>query len=345
MGDKVLEAARELRRRCGLPPKACRAAVRKHRGDADAALAALVDAGKVLEDDLNAELVGDELFVRARTRKLRELLAMHDRGIDDWRAESPYLLAVLERERRQHAAELKALETSKAKGLRGEQLKLQRKRRRQEEEMAAMRSAERKARKDLGLAVVELPPFPTLKVNSLGERVGRDTLASWAGSYENRKGVIEVEVLTPDDAEGPLFVPPLLEQIAAYRHLKENEAEVTNAILKAVFKNYSKMKKVLFPRRDDDVLAEEMMPDVRTPDDLRKVVGVYAVTVMPYAKRGVAYVGYTMRCTWDPEHQCGVMTHKSRVLAVGQGDMASEHYVHRKDGGQPLTGRRKRASS
>ena len=59
--------------------------------------------------------------------------------------------------------------------------------------------------------------------------------------------------------------------------------------------------------------------------------------MLSYAKDGVAYIGMELHCTWDPEHNLGVMTHKSRVLAVDEGDMSFDQEVPRNDGGRPLT--------
>src|SRR5215217_1054369 len=54
-----------LNNRCGLPHEKCRAALEQHRGDVDAALAALIDNGRVKEEDLNPDTVADEFFARA----------------------------------------------------------------------------------------------------------------------------------------------------------------------------------------------------------------------------------------------------------------------------------------
>jgi hypothetical protein len=63
------ETVSELQTKCGLPPKACRAALQKSRGDIDRALAALIDAGKVTADDLDPATVSDELFGRTESQK------------------------------------------------------------------------------------------------------------------------------------------------------------------------------------------------------------------------------------------------------------------------------------
>jgi hypothetical protein len=62
-------AVKELQEKCGLPAKECRAALKEHGGDVDAALGALIDAGKVKSDQLNPDTVSAELFARAARRE------------------------------------------------------------------------------------------------------------------------------------------------------------------------------------------------------------------------------------------------------------------------------------
>ena len=75
---------------------------------------------------------------------------------------------------------------------------------------------------------------------------------------------------------------------------------------------------------------------IRTPDDVKKNIGQAGVIVLPYAKASQAYVGVGFRCTWDDEHQLGVLLHKSRVVAVGQADRSFDHHAAIDDGGKAL---------
>src|SRR4051794_4644144 len=62
------DAVRELQDKCGLTARECQAALKEH-GDVDAALAALIDAGRVKADHLDPESVSAELFARAARRE------------------------------------------------------------------------------------------------------------------------------------------------------------------------------------------------------------------------------------------------------------------------------------
>ena len=188
---------------------------------------------------------------------------------------------------------------------------------------------------------VEFAPFPPLSVKGIECRLkGRETFKTWAGFYSNRKGSVEVEVFPPEEVEDDLDaaakVPPLPAQVEAYRYLKVNETEVTAAVLRAVFKEFPKLRRLIGADKDDYPHDEFPMPAVASAEQLKRLFGPIRFCVLAYAKEGVAYVGMEMDCTWDPEHRLGVMTHKSRVLEVGEGDLSFDREASRRDGGLPL---------
>ena len=181
-----------------------------------------------------------------------------------------------------------------------------------------------------------MEPFPPLKLRD-DTWTGRDTLETWAGSFQNRKGAVDVEVSPPEDADDVSRVPPLPEQVAAYQYLKKNEASVTKAILAAVFKDYPDLRKEF---QADEVAQEKggfWMPPVRSQDGLKELIGPWGLTVMSYAKEDIAYLGVAMRCSWHVEHGLGVMMHKSRVLKIGGADCSFDPFVTTDDGGEELS--------
>lgn len=75
------KSVEELHAQCGLPAKDCRAALTKHEGNVDAALAALIDEGRVNPNDLNPDTVSDDLFDRAAGLHLGRRTWRRHRGI------------------------------------------------------------------------------------------------------------------------------------------------------------------------------------------------------------------------------------------------------------------------
>jgi hypothetical protein len=188
---------------------------------------------------------------------------------------------------------------------------------------------------------IELAPFPPLKPQEIDRLLaGGDTFKTWAGFYNNPTGVVTVIVYPPEeverDVEAASKVPPQPAQVEAYRHLKENEAAVTTAVLRAIFNEYPKVRKLRGADDEDYDHEEWPMPPVKKEDELERMFGPVRFYVMQFARDGVAYVGMDMRCRWDPEHGLGVMTHKSRVLKVGEGDVSFDRAILRKDGGKAI---------
>src|SRR4051794_19607496 len=66
------QAVAELREKCGLSAKECQSSLAEHGGHVDAALAALIDAGRVSTNNLTLETASDELFERAARRQKLE---------------------------------------------------------------------------------------------------------------------------------------------------------------------------------------------------------------------------------------------------------------------------------
>jgi hypothetical protein len=81
--------------------------------------------------------------------------------------------------------------------------------------------------------------------------------------------------------------PPAPEQIAAYKFLKEHQAEVTEAILAALLKVYTELR----PRWLEQCPDSEDLPEIRSVDEMRQHVGVGTLHMYEIAKEGCAYIG------------------------------------------------------
>src|SRR5689334_19399073 len=63
------DSVEKLRDMCGLSAEECEAALKAHGDEVEAALAGLIDEGKVTSQELNPDTVSDELFARAARRQ------------------------------------------------------------------------------------------------------------------------------------------------------------------------------------------------------------------------------------------------------------------------------------
>jgi hypothetical protein len=210
---------------------------------------------------------------------------------------------------------------------------------------------------DSGLSLI-YPPFPRLTWDEPCW-TARVILASWqrfqpaydsdATPRRRRKAAdpAELSVSLPEElTDDDVRAVPSPEQAAAFRHLLNAEAEVQAAVLRAVLGAYSDLRESYAFWGDDEVEEEEirakLAPFVRHPEEFAGLIGLRAVHILPVAKAGVASVGFEFDCTWDGEHGLGVLTHKRRVIEVGEADTAFEQESAKRDARSRKRVKRKR---
>lgn len=356
----------DLHTKCGLPRKDCRAALEAHAGDVDAALASLIDAGRVQPDDLDPDTVSDALFERAaQAQKLNFYRSMTDpkaglggifgklladAGADDQtRQLTSAFQQLLAAEVRNKTPEQlmaedeakKAEQFEKARKSIPRLAKVKRITPGQQARISA-RVKRRSAHLKAHPFTLKCPPFPTLKLG-MHEWTGTDTLKAFAGSQERHGGYTSLSSRKPSKGTFLLDIPradgdeddanpqpPSPEQTAAYAHLMDHQDEVVDAVLTALLKDYTKLRKTWLRNQPDLDL-----PAITTPAEMKKNVGLGNLHMHPVARDGHAYIGLEPGCTWDEEHGAGVLLHKSRVVAVGQADTSFDTHAAQKDATRP----------
>ena len=347
----------ELQGMCGLPVKVCQAALKKFDGDVEAALAGLIDEGKVTSELLDPDTVADELFGRAAHR---EQVEMYRRMLDPEQGLAMMFGKAMTKgtplKGRKKLVKLfagmlaedfggKTAEEMVAEGERGQTKRDIRSAGKQAKVLAKARrrreALEKKPR------TLKLAPFPPLKI-TVYEWTGKDVLKAWKGTQERHgpytsrssrrasTGTVELQIprLDDDDANPR---PPSREQVGAYAYLKENQFEVTQRIMEALVAYYTKLRKTWLrnnPRLDD-------LPVIESVEEMRKNVGLGRLHMFSVAKGGVAYIGLEMGCTWDEEHGVGVLLHKGRMVDVGQADTSLNDWTAKEDGGKLVAGVKK----
>jgi len=181
------------------------------------------------------------------------------------------------------------------------------------------------------------PPFPPLKWEQYFW-VGEVRLPSWTGFQTRRGGYGSVSSDKPSDGTARLSVTPeddknrthpTAEQVAAFRHLIDNEEAVGAAVGRALVNYYPGEKDAYLDAYDEDEVEE--LPDISEPGELRSLIGLSSVHVLSVAKYGAAYIGFEFGCVWDDDHGAGVMTHLGRVVATGQADVSFMEWIARQD--------------
>ena len=163
---------------------------------------------------------------------------------------------------------------------------------------------------------IDIPPFPRLEWVEY-QWVGHVRLPEWAGFQERLGPYTGLSSEEPSDGSASLTVnvedeepnPPTPAQIAAFEYLLANGERVRDAVLHKTLSEYHKWEARDFGKIDG---AEQ----------LKSMIGLGAVYVLITEEEGLAHIGFEFGCTWDEEHGFGALTHKDRVLSVGDAETA-----------------------
>jgi hypothetical protein len=116
--------------------------------------------------------------------------------------------------------------------------------------------------------------------------------------------------------------------INAYNYLMEFQDQIQENILDALLKEYRSLQEMYGYDEED---AAALMPDITDVLQFRKLIGLSAVHLLNVSRDDIAYVGYEFGCTWDAEHGLGVMTHKDRIIEIGDASTAFLTWIADKD--------------
>jgi hypothetical protein len=125
-------------------------------------------------------------------------------------------------------------------------------------------------------------------------------LPSWAGFASdgvrpsNGEVMVSVGGDDPDAEIGPA-------QKAAFAYLVRHASRIQKSVL--------------------DAIAKAHRTELRDLE-IASAVELVAIHVRGEAKKGMAIVGYELRCAWDNEHGLGVRVHGDHVLSIGAADEA-----------------------
>ena len=108
----------------------------------------------------------------------------------------------------------------------------------------------------------------------------------------------------------------------------DNEASISKALIASLLKEYPSLQDQYGYSGQEKA---ELMPDIRSADDLCALIGLHSVNVHPLQKDGIRYVGFEFGCTWDPEHGIGILVHGTRTVEIGGADTAILLWIAKRD--------------
>jgi hypothetical protein len=112
-------------------------------------------------------------------------------------------------------------------------------------------------------------------------------------------------------------------QINSIQYLSDNSKLIHDEILRQLIVALSDLKSIY----------GEYLPSINNAEEFQKHMGLSTIHVMTPDKDDFAYVGFEFGCTWDEEHGLGVMTHKARVISIGQADKSFDIWPTYADNG------------
>lgn len=166
-------------------------------------------------------------------------------------------------------------------------------------------------------------------------------LLSWKG-FQSRKGPYGAQdsAVSSDGLVRIVFAPegrgnePLTNsEISAITWVIEHEASISKALISSLLKEYPSLQKQYGYSGKEKA---ELMPDIKSTEDLRALIGLSSVNVHQVQKDGIPYVGFEFGCTWDEEHGLGVLMHGTRTIQIGGADTAILLWIAEQDAQKPL---------
>lgn len=154
-------------------------------------------------------------------------------------------------------------------------------------------------------------------------------LPSWSGFQvsESPYGAVSSERESSSNLK-IMFAPegrgdePLNEnELSLVQWVIDNESQLHDAVVGALYDKYPSIRQE-FSEYLEENEADELLPYVKSPEEMKKIVGVVSINVHTISKDGTPYLGIELGCTWDDEHGVGILFHGTTLVELGGADTA-----------------------
>ncbi len=151
---------------------------------------------------------------------------------------------------------------------------------------------------------------------------GKIQLDYWSNFFES-KDYIDLNI-------GGDLKTEKLEQIHknGYEYVISNQEELLNSIFNELLKEYSTMQEEY--GYDEDEL-EEIMPNVGQILDFKELIKPKRIYILNIENDNLPYIGFHFLCSWDEEHDLGIMMNKYRIIKIGGADTAFLSWIAKND--------------
>jgi hypothetical protein len=161
-------------------------------------------------------------------------------------------------------------------------------------------------------------------------------LPSWKG-FQSRTGDYGAQdSAAPSDGfvqivfapEGRGTEPLTDSEISAITWVIEHEASISSAVISSLLREYPSLQERYGYSGKEKA---ELMPDIKSAEDLRALIGLTSINVHQVQTDGIPYVGFEFGCTWDEEHGLGILMHGTRTVQIGGADTAFLLWIAEQD--------------
>lgn len=155
-------------------------------------------------------------------------------------------------------------------------------------------------------------------------RSARDASGPYASRRnEESSGEVNVILLRPDREAAEA---PTSRELESVRYLIDNDKAISEALLTAVWNEYPSIRGWLSTCMPEEDVAE-IAPPANNLDDIRRLVGVGNVFVLPTRAGELPYLGFELGCSWDTEHGLGVVMRGSEPVEIGGADVSFNQHT------------------
>jgi hypothetical protein len=110
-------------------------------------------------------------------------------------------------------------------------------------------------------------------------------------------------------------------QVNSIQYLQDNSEGISDLCLNGIYERLSDLR----TNMDYDI------PDFENVTQLQENLTLNCIHVLTVEKNEYSYVGFEFDCSWDKEHGIGIMTHKNRIVEVGEADTSFLNWIAEED--------------
>ena len=153
----------------------------------------------------------------------------------------------------------------------------------------------------------------------------------------NPESEVGREAPQPADVVDLFFAPegrddaPLNDrEVQAVQWAVEHRSALSRIVLATVYAEYPTIRTDLLEVYDLEEVGD-LAPPIEDPDGLKGLIGLSAIFVHRLDTGEAPYVGFLLECTWEEEHGLGVLMQGTRVVEIGDGDVAHTEWIAERD--------------